>query len=155
MRPDRTKPLPSLHLNIIEGDEGTCSTSFQHKVQMYPSGTSIVPPEVPVPPPRVQTAQHPRVYKEGPISNLISRGNKTPIPYFALTAQFQKIHEANAVSYQIYGVPQEYRHMIKHPNRKIWQRLFANELGQLAQGIKMVKGANTFIFIPKNSSPKG
>ena len=39
--------------------------------------------------------------------------------------------------------------MIKVPERKIWEISFANELGHLAQGIIMVKGKNTVIFIPK------
>ena len=56
-----TKPLPSVQLNIIEYYDGKCSTSFQHKVQISPSGPHIILPEVPVPPPRVQTAQPPRV----------------------------------------------------------------------------------------------
>ena len=94
---DMTKPLPSVHPNIIEYYEGGCSTTFQNKVHMSPSGPNIILPEVPFPPPRVQTAQPPRLDMEGPSSNLISRGKKTPIPHFALTAQFQKIHEANAL----------------------------------------------------------
>ena len=85
---------------------------------MYPSGSSINPPEVPVPPPRVHTAQPPRVDTEGPSSNLRSRGKKTPIPLLALAEQFQKNNEDNAVTHQIYGVAQEYRHLIKVPERK-------------------------------------
>ena len=73
---------------------------------MSPSGPSIITPEVPVPPPRVQTAQPPRVDKGGPSSNLRSRGNKPPIQLYALTAQVSKTHEANAVTYQISGVAQ-------------------------------------------------
>ena len=87
---------------------------------MYPSGKNIILPEVPFPPPRVQTAQNPRVNTERPNSNLISRGKKTPIPHFALTSKFQKIHEANAVIHQISGVAQEYRHLVKGPDKKIW-----------------------------------
>ena len=102
----------------------------------------------------VQTVQPPRVDTEGPSYNLISRGKKTPIPHFELTAQFQKIHEANSVTHQIFGVAQEYRHMVKGPDRKIWEISFANEMGQLAQGIIMVKGTNTVIFIPKTQVPK-
>ena len=83
-----TKTLPSEQSNIIKDDEGTCSTSFQHKVLMSPSGPNIILPEVPVQPTRVQTAQPPRVDTEGPSYNLISRGKKTPISHFVLTAQF-------------------------------------------------------------------
>ena len=107
---------------------------------MYPSGPRIIPPEFPVPPLRVQTAQPPRVETEGPSSNLRSRGNKTPIPYFALTAQFQKTHEANAVTHRVSGVAQEYIHLINVPERKILEISFANEFGQLAQGIRGLKG---------------
>ena len=49
---------------------------------------------------------------------------------------------------------QEYRHLIKGPERKIWERSFANELGQLAQGIRGVKGTNTVMLIPKSKAPK-
>ena len=42
---------------------------------------------------------------------------------------------------------QEYRHLIKVPEREIWERSFANGLVQLAQGIIEVKGTNTVMFI--------
>ena len=149
-----TKPLPSVHPNLIEDDDGKDSTSFQHKVHMYPLGTSITLPEVPLPPPRVQTPQPPRVDTEGLSSNLRSRGKKNPIPLFALTAQFQKIYKANAVTHQISGVAHEYRHIIKVPEKKIWERSFANELGQLYQDIRGLKGTNTVILILKAQFPK-
>ena len=127
-----TKYLPSVKPNIIEDDDGKCSTSFQHKVHMSLSGTKIILPEDPVLPPRVQTDQPSRVDTEGPSSNLRPRGKKNPIPHFALTAKFQKIHEANAVTHQISGVSQEYRHLVKGPYKKIRERSFENELGKLA-----------------------
>ena len=108
-----TKPLPSVQLNIIEDDDGKCSTSFQHKVHMSLSGPNIIFLEVPVPQPSVQTVQPPRVDTEGPSSNLRSRGKKNPIPHFALTAEFQKVHEANSVTHQISVVAQECRHLVK------------------------------------------
>ena len=49
---------------------------------------------------------------------------------------------------------QEYRHLIKGPESRIWERSFANELGQLSQVIREVKGTNTVIFIPKSKFPK-
>ena len=49
---------------------------------------------------------------------------------------------------------QECRHLIKGPDRKIWEISFANELGQLAQGIREVKGTNTVMFVPKSKVPK-
>ena len=48
----------------------------------------------------------------------------------------------------------EYRHMIRGPERKIWEIYFANELGQLAQGIREVKETNRVMFIPKSKVPK-
>ena len=120
---------------------------------MSPSVPSIIPPEVPIPPPRVQTAQPPRVEKGGPSSNLISRCKKNPMPLYALTAQFQKTHEDNAVTHQIYVVAQEYRHLIKGPERKIWEISFPNELGQLAQGIRWGTGEKYSHFHSQSSSP--
>ena len=117
--PNMTKPLLSVQPNIIEDDDGKFSTSFQNKVHMSPSFPNIILPEVPVPPPRVLTDQPPRVDTEGPSSNLRSRGKNNPIPHFALKAQFQKVHEANAVTHQISRVAQLYRHLVKVPNRKI------------------------------------
>ena len=66
------------------------------------------------------------MYTEGPSSNLIYRGKQNPIPNFALAAQFQQVREANSVTHQISGVAQEYRHLVKGTDRKIWERYFAN-----------------------------
>ena len=52
------------------------------------------------------------------------------------------------------GVAQEYRHMIKGTERRIWEISFANKLGQPTQGIREVKGTNTVMFIPKSKVPK-
>ena len=49
---------------------------------------------------------------------------------------------------------QEYSHLIKGPERKIWDRSFDNEFGKLSQGIREVKGENMVMFIPKSKSPK-
>ena len=112
----------------------------QHNIHRYPSRPHNIPPEFPHPSPRVNTAQTPRVDMGGPSSNLIPRRNILVQPQYALTAQVQTTREANSVTHQISGVAQEYRHLIKGPERKIWERSFANELGQLAQGIREVKG---------------
>ena len=98
------KHFPSVQPNIIEDDEGEFSKRFHYKVHISLSVQNIILPAVPVPPPRVQTVQPPRVDTEGPSSNLISKGKKNSIPHFILTANFQKIHETNAVTYQISGV---------------------------------------------------
>ena len=65
-----------------------------------------------------------------------------------------KTHEANSVTHQISGVAQEYRHLIKGPESKIWERSFAKTLGQLSQDIRGVKETNTVMFVPKSQVPK-
>ena len=45
-------------------------------------------------------------------------------------------------------------HLIKGPERKIWERSFAKELGQLDQEIREFKGTNTVMFILKSKVPK-
>ena len=154
VQPGWTKYIPSVQPNVIEDEEGKEPKNDQNKVHMSPSGPIIIHLEVPIPPPRVNTAQPPRVDKGGPSSNLISICKKTPWPRYALTAQCPKTHEPNSVTHQISGVAQEYRHLIKGPEREIWEISFANELRKLAQGIKEVKGTNTVIFIPKYQFPK-
>ena len=71
-----------------------------------------------------------------------------------MTAKGKTPREANSVTHQISGVAQEYRHMIKGPERKIWEISFANELGGIAQGTREVKGTNTVMFILKSKVPK-
>ena len=39
--------------------------------------------------------------------------------------------------------------MIKRPERKVWEISFAKKSGQLAQGVRGIKGKNTVIFILK------
>ena len=99
--PNMTKPIPSEQPNLIEDENGKGYSIFHHRVHMSPSGPHIILPKVPVPPPRVKHAQPSRVDTEVPSSNLISRSNKNPSPHFELTAQFQKGHEASAVTHQI------------------------------------------------------
>ena len=62
MRPNMTKPIPLEHPNNIEDDDGKIPTSFQQDVHMSPSGTQMILPDVPVPPPRVQPEQPLRVF---------------------------------------------------------------------------------------------
>ena len=45
-------------------------------------------------------------------------------------------------------------HLIKGPERKVWEISFAKKLGQLSQGIREVKGENTVMCIPKSKVPK-
>ena len=70
LQPGWTKYIPSVQPNVIEDEEGKEPTKYQHKVHIYTSGTIIIPPEVPIPPPMFNTAQPPRVDKGGPSSNL-------------------------------------------------------------------------------------
>ena len=71
-----------------------------------------------------------------------------------MTAQGQTPREANSVTHQVSGMAQGYSHLIKVTERKIWEISFANELGQLSQGIREVKRTNTVMFIPKSKIPK-
>ena len=154
LRPNITKPIPSKQPNIIEDDDGKSSTSFQDNLHISPSGPNIILLKVPVPSTRVKPAQPVRVDIEGPSYNLISRGKKKSIPNCLLTAQLGQVREANAVTHQVSGLAQEYRHLVKVPDRKILEISFANELGKLSQGIRTVKGTNTVIFVPKTLVPK-
>ena len=92
--------------NVIEDEEVVRPANCQHKIHRSPSGPHTIPPEVPRPSPRVNTAQSPRVDMGGPSSNLISRRNKLVPPRYALTAQGQTPREANSVTHHNSGVAQ-------------------------------------------------
>ena len=149
LQPGWNKYIPSVQPNALEDEEGKEPTNYQHKVHISPSGPYIIPPEVPIAPPKVNTAQPPRVDTGGPSSNLRSRGNKNPRPRYALTSQCQITCEASSVTHQISEEAKEYRHLIKGPESKINERSFTNKLGHLDHGIREVKGTNTVMFIPK------
>ena len=64
-------------------------------------------------------------------------------------------HFAGAVIDNTTRKAMEYRNLIKSEKHQvIWERLLANKIGRLAQGIRDVKGTNTFTFIPKSDIPK-
>jgi hypothetical protein len=65
--------------------------------------------------------------------------------------------EANAVIDTVTGVSLEYRHLVKGPDKDIWVRAFANDLGMLAQGVgqRQPTGTNTIFFIPAHQVPAG
>jgi hypothetical protein len=65
--------------------------------------------------------------------------------------------EANAVIDSVTGLSLEYRHLIKGPNKAVWIRAFANDLGMLAQGVgsRHPTGTNTIFFIPPTKIPVG
>ena len=67
-----------------------------------------------------------------------------------MAANFITSMEDNAVVHLVNGVSQEYRYLITGDNKFTWKRYFANELGQLAPGIRTIKGINTVFFIPKH-----
>eukprot|EP00957_Ditylum_brightwellii_P029119 2200576-Ditylum_brightwellii.AAC.1 len=50
----------------------------------------------------------------------------------------------------------EYRDLIKHNTyNEAWTKLFANELGSLAQGLhRGIKGTNTIFFVPYADIPE-
>ena len=59
-------------------------------------------------------------------------------------------HFIGAVIDETAGNILEYRHLIKSKTtRKIWTTSFANELGRLFQGIRIIKCTNTCFFIQK------
>ena len=64
---------------------------------------------------------------------------------------------ANSVIDALTGNSQEYRHLIKGPDRATWTTSYANELGRLANGVgtRMPNGTNTIKFIPSNAVPNG
>ena len=39
-------------------------------------------------------------------------------------------------------------------DRIVWERSFSNESGQLAQGVRDIKGTNTIFFVPKSKVPR-
>ena len=59
----------------------------------------------------------------------------------------------NAIVHPISVLSLEYRHPITGNEKFTWRRYFANELGQLSQGIRTIKGTNTVFFIPKHKVP--
>ena len=82
VRPEYTQiPQP----NVIEDEEGVIPASCQHNIHRSPSVPHTIPPEVPRPSPRLNTAQPPRVDMGRPSSNLRSRRNKLVHPRYALT----------------------------------------------------------------------
>ena len=63
------------------------------------------------------------------------------------------VWQTNSVIHPVTGASQEYRQLIRGPDKDIWMLSFANELGQLAQGIRDIKGTNTIVFITKAEVP--
>ena len=65
-------------------------------------------------------------------------------------------HSANAVTDPITGQAQEYRHLVKGPDKEKWIKSLANEFGRLAQGVgtRMPKGTDTIHFVTKLQVPQ-
>ena len=74
-----------------------------------------------------------------------------------LARKTQVNNQANVVINTTTGASLEYRHIVKGPTKAIWENSFANEIGQLPQGVgtSMPSGTNTTFFIPKDKSPAG
>jgi hypothetical protein len=124
--------------------------------KMYTLPTPRVPTST-VPTPRVQarvtpddnpghthvrTRHPPQVTQEERAYQLLA----TPLPI---------INRAYAVTDMTTGQQLEYRQLLHQPNLKpIWERVFANELGRLAQGVLDIKGTDTIVFIPPSYIPK-
>ena len=65
--------------------------------------------------------------------------------------------EANVVIDEVSGQSLEYRHLSTGPQRDIWIKALANDLGRLAQGVgtRMPSGTDTIFFIARSSIPVG
>ena len=50
--------------------------------------------------------------------------------------------------------PQEYRHLMKGPDKPKWSRAMENEIGRLFQGIRDIEGTYTCFFIHKYEVPQ-
>ena len=62
--------------------------------------------------------------------------------------------EANSVVNPTTEEVEEYWHLIKGANKETWTCSLSNELGQLAQGIRNIKGTDTITAILKSAIPK-
>jgi hypothetical protein len=113
------------------------------RVQNSPHLTPT-PTVEPAPPPR---HRYPLRSQQAHIVATVIPNNNPPLPP----------QQANSVIDAITGNSQEYRHLIKGPDRQIWLTSYANELGRLAQGVgkRMPTGTNTLFFIPISAVPKG
>jgi hypothetical protein len=114
---------------------------------------------------------------EGPTAcpNLILPNANNPVRHCYPTRSQQQLHyvnhvakqlfapdnsqdQANSVTNPVTGQVQEYHHLVKGPNKAVWEKSFANELGRLAQGVAScnhIKGTGKIVFIPKEKVPSG
>jgi hypothetical protein len=70
--------------------------------------------------------------------------------------QLNNQHFLHTVVDPVAGASTEYLHLICDPETKdVWEHSCANEFGQLAQGIRDIKGTDTITFIHKSKIPKG
>ena len=63
----------------------------------------------------------------------------------------QKQQVTNMIINEVSDNLLEYQHLSKVPNAKIWQRVLENDLGRLAQGVRLImpKGTNTIFIHPR------
>ena len=131
----------------------------------------IIPPDAPTPP-RVKKRNHqqeaPKAFSLNPKIPPSSAPSNHQYPFrhprqqqpavssarYANAAKHIYNLEANAVLNPLTGVLQEFRHIIKGPDKEIWTKYLANEFGRLDQGVsKRIDGTNTMYFIPKEELP--
>ena len=74
-----------------------------------------------------------------------------------LARNLQEHHQENVVIDPTTGASLEYRHLVKGATKAIWENSFANEIGQLTQGVGtwMPSGTNTIFFVTKDKVPAG
>ena len=73
---------------------------------------------------------------------------------YANAAKYIKHLEANAELNPVTGVLQEFRHLIKGPDKEIWTKSLDNEFVRLSQGVSnIIEGTNSMYFIPKEEVP--
>ena len=53
------------------------------------------------------------------------------------------------------GKLEEYGALLKGPDKEVWEKAYANDLGRLAQGVQgRIEGTNTVFFISHSEVPK-
>jgi hypothetical protein len=66
-------------------------------------------------------------------------------------------HYAYSVIDPTSGIAKGYKQLSQDPvTAQLWTRSFANELGRLTEGVgNLLKGTDTYFFIPKSAVPTG
>ena len=74
-----------------------------------------------------------------------------------LSRNLQGHHQANFSIDPTTGASLEYMHLVKGPTKSIWENSFANETGQISQGVgtRIPSGTNTILLIARRKVPSG